>query len=60
VSAVYTVTHNLHTRDVVVRIYDLATFEEVSAKVVAASDDTVTITFAFQPPVNAYRVVVFG
>ena len=55
-----TVTHNLGTRDVVVSVYDSATYAEVIADVVHATTNTVTITFSVAPASNAYRCVVIG
>jgi hypothetical protein len=56
----YTVTHNLGTTDVLVDVYDNATFETVEVDVVRTSASVVTITFAAAPSSNAYRAVVIG
>lgn len=56
----YTVTHNLNTRDVVVNVYDNATYDTVEVDVVRTDANTVTITFASAPSSNAYRAVVIG
>ena len=56
----FAVTHNLATRDVVVNIYDAATFDTVEADVVRTDTNTVTVSFAVAPTSNAYRVVVVG
>ena len=55
-----TVTHNLGTRDVVVDVYDAATFDTVLCDVVRTSTTVVTLGFAVAPASNAYRVVVIG
>ena len=55
-----TVTHNLGSRDVMVALYDAATYEEVECDIAFTSTDTVTLTFATAPASNAYRVTVFG
>lgn len=54
----YTVTHNFGSRDVIVRVYDSATFAEVGPEVVHATTNTVTVGFAVAPSTDAYRVVV--
>jgi hypothetical protein len=55
-----TVTHNLATRDVVVVVYNAATYERVNCDVVMTTTNTVTLTFAVAPATNAYRVLVSG
>lgn len=59
-STQFTITHNLGTRDVLVQVYDNATYETVEVDVVRTSTSAVTITFATAPSSNAYRVVVTG
>jgi len=54
----FALTHNLGTRDVVVLIYDNATYEQVYADVVMTSTTVVTVSFATAPASNAYRVVI--
>lgn len=54
----FALTHGLNTRDVIVMIYDNATFEEVIADVVLTSTTVVTVSFALPPASNAYRVVI--
>lgn len=54
----YAVTHNLGTRDVIVQVFDNATFETVFLDVVRTSTNVVTLTFASAPASNAYRVLV--
>ncbi len=54
----FALTHNLGTRDVIVAIYDNATYEEVMADVVVTSTTVVTVSFAIAPSSNAYRVVI--
>lgn len=57
-NTVYAVTHNLGTRDVVVQVYDNATYETVFVDTVRTSTNVVTLTFAVAPTLNAYRVVI--
>jgi hypothetical protein len=54
----FALTHGLGTRDIVVVIYDNATYEEVITDVVATSTTVVTVSFAIAPTSNAYRVVI--
>jgi len=54
----FTVTHNLGTRDVVVSVYDAATYEEVMTDVTRTSTSAISVGFAVAPSANAYRVVV--
>ena len=60
VNTSFALTHNFGTRDVVVNIYDNATWETIEADVVRTDTDTVTVSFASAPSNNAYRVVVIG
>lgn len=56
----YAVTHSMNTRDVVVQIYDSATYEEIIADVTRNTVNQVTIDFATAPASGAYRVVVMA
>lgn len=56
----FAVTHNLNTRDVVVNVYDNATFDTVELDVVRTDANNVTVSFTTAPASNAYRVVVVG
>jgi hypothetical protein len=56
----FTVTHNFGTRDVVVQVFDNATYDTVFADTVRASTTAVTVSFSAAPPSNAYRVVITG
>ncbi len=60
VDSSFTITHNFGTRDVVVQVYDAATYDTVIADTVRASTNTVTVAFSTAPGSNAYRVVVSG
>ena len=57
-NTVYAVNHNLGTRDVIVQVFDNATFETVFLDTTRTSVDTVTLTFATAPASNAYRVLI--
>lgn len=52
-----TVEHNFGTKDVIVQLYDVVTFETVYADVVRTTDNIVTVTFG-SAPANAIRVLV--
>lgn len=52
------VTHSLGTRDVIVQLYDAATYETLYADVVRTDTNNVTMTFAVAPATNSIRVLV--
>ena len=54
----YTITHSLNSRDVIVQVYDNATYDTVFTDVVRSTVNTVVVTFAVAPSSNAYRVVI--
>lgn len=56
----FAVVHSFDTRDVVVEVYDNATFAKVNTQVVHTDADTVTVDFNVAPASNAFRVVVIG
>jgi hypothetical protein len=56
----FAITHNLGSRDVVVNVYDNASFDTVETDVVRTDANTVTVSFATAPTNNAYRVVIVG
>ncbi len=56
----FTITHNFGTRDVIVQVYDNATYDTVIADTVRTSTNAVTVSFSSAPATNAYRVVVTG
>ena len=57
-NTVYNVNHNLGSRDVIVQVYDNATYENVYVDTARTSVDVVTLTFATAPASNAYRVLI--
>ena len=52
------ITHDLFTRDVIVQVYDNATYETVFTDVVRTDANTVTLNFAEAPTLNQYRVLI--
>jgi len=59
-STVFTITHNLNTRDVQVQIFDNATYDTVECDVTRPTVNTVQVAFAVAPGTNAYRAVIVG
>lgn len=57
----YVVTHNLNTRDVIIRVFpNSGDYDDVEVDVQRTSTTTATLVFATAPASNAYRVVVIG
>jgi len=54
------VTHNLGSREVVVNVYDSATFDTVECDVVRTSNSVVTLGFSTAPSSGAFTVVIVG
>lgn len=60
-STVFTVTHNMGTRDVQVQVFQTATpYAQVETDVELTTANEATIRFAVAPSSGAYRVVVVG
>jgi len=58
----WTVTHNLGTRNVLVQVYDISSFEEVVVDVDRTNTNTVTLSWVAADDVDAdsYQVVIVG
>jgi hypothetical protein len=57
----YTATHNLNSRDVIVRVFpNSGEYDDVEVDVRRTSLNAVALVFASAPAINAYRVVVIG
>jgi hypothetical protein len=57
----FAITHNLNSRDVIVQLYDNASYDTVYADVVRTSVNVVTVTFSGVPTApssNAFRVLI--
>lgn len=54
----FAINHNLSSQDVIVQIYDNATYDTIFTDVTRSSIDTVTVAFASAPALNAYRVLI--
>lgn len=59
-STTATITHSLGTLDVHVVVYEVSTGAQVIPDVVAATTNTVTLTFAVAPTAGQYRAVAIG
>ena len=58
-ATVFTITHSLNSRDVVVQVYDNATYDTVYMDVVRTTVNTITLTVAGPVPTsNQYRVLI--
>jgi hypothetical protein len=57
ITANATVTHNLGTKDVIVQLYDVTTFDTVYADIDRATTNTVGVSFG-ATPTNSVRVLV--
>ena len=58
VTSVWTVTHNLGTRDVIVQLFDNGSYDTVYADVERTTTNTVDITFGVVPALNDIRVLI--
>jgi len=57
-STIFDVVHNLGTRDVIVQVYDNATYDTVYVDVARYSTNAISLTFATAPALDAYRVLI--
>lgn len=56
----FTIEHGFATRDVIVQVYDAATYDTVICDVVRTDTNNVTCSFSVAPASNAYKVVITG
>jgi hypothetical protein len=59
-STSFTVQHGFGTREVMIQVYDAATYDTVIADTVRTDTNNVTVAFSSAPSSNAYVVVVIG
>jgi hypothetical protein len=58
--ASFTLVHAFNTREVMIQVYDTATYDTVIADTVRTDANTVTVSFSTPPSASAYTVVVIG
>jgi hypothetical protein len=56
----FVITHNMGTRDVIIQVYDAASYDTVIADTIRTSTSTATVTFSTAPASNAYVAVITG
>lgn len=56
----YTITHNLGTRDLIIQLYDAATYDTIYADVARTSTNQATVTFSRPPGASAIRIVCYA
>lgn len=54
----YTVTHNFGTKDIIVQLYDVSTFDTVYADVKRNTDNTILVEFTSAPSTSDVRVLI--
>jgi hypothetical protein len=56
----FTIQHGFGTREVMIQVYDAATYDTVIADTIRTDTNNVTVQFSSAPSSNAYQVVVIG
>lgn len=56
----FDIDHNFGTRDVIVQVFDNASYDTVTAEVVRSTVNRVKVSFSAAPGIAEYRVVVTG
>jgi hypothetical protein len=59
-NTLFTIQHGFGTREVMIQVYDAATYDTVIADTVRTDTNNVTVAFSSAPSSNAYVVVVIG
>ena len=57
-STTYVITHNLATRDLVIQLYDNATYDTVYCDTARTTINTATLVFATAPTANQFRALL--
>ncbi len=56
----FTIQHGFGTREVMIQVYDAATYDTVIADTIRTDTNNVTVQFSSAPSSNAYQVVIIG
>lgn len=56
----FTVQHGFGTREVMIQVYDAATYDTVIADTIRTDINNATVQFSVAPSANAYQVVIIG
>lgn len=56
----FAIQHGFGTRDVMIQVYDAATYDTVIADTIRTDTNNVTVQFSVAPAANAYQVVIIG
>lgn len=57
----FTINHSLATRDVIINVYDVTTYDDVMVDLSRNTADSITVTFAVAPAVGTnYKVVIIA
>lgn len=52
------VTHNLGTRDIIVQLFDLSSYDTIYADIVRSDGNTINVSFGIAPTLNDIRVLI--
>lgn len=56
----FQIQHGFGTREVMIQVYDAATYDTVIADTIRTDTNNVTVQFSVAPTANAYQVVIIG
>lgn len=60
VTSTFVLDHNFHTLDVTISVWEVSTGIEINCNKARTTQNTVTLTFASPPGINAYRAVILN